>query len=109
MNTAEMISYNDRNVNSISISLPGVLTVFPTRFSFPASELNFCFGVTVSSQLHTEWQFIQERCDHFFTTVSGLICRTFKKICGKVSCSARRKKNVLKMRILKLSFSGRRL
>ena len=109
MNTVEMIRYNDRNVDSVSISLSGMLPVVSARFSFPAPELNFSSWFTVPSRLHTEWKFIQERCERFFTSVSGLICTTFKKICRKAGCFEPRKMNILQIRILKLSFSGRRL
>ena len=105
---SKMIVYNETAAENICFSRLGALSVIPVRFSFPAPELNFTSWFTVSAGIHSEWLFIQERIDHFFISVSGLVRTAFRKTCRAVFCSIR-KINVLRVRILKLSYAGRRL
>ena len=109
MNGRSMIIYNEPAAENICFSLPGALSVVPVRFSFPAPELNFSSWFTVSAGIHSEWLFIQERIEHFFISVSGLIRTAFRKTCRAAVFFSIRKINVLRDRSLKLSYAGRRL
>ena len=64
---------------------------------------------TGKNESDTEWLFIQERIEHFFISVSGLIRTAFRKTCRTAVFFSIRKINVLRARILKLSYAGRRL
>ena len=108
MNGSDMIVFNEPAAENVCFSLPSALSVIPVRFSFPAPELNFSSWFTVSSGIHSEWLFIQERIGHFFISVSGLIRTAFRKTCRAAFFSIR-KINVLRIRSLKLSYAGRRL
>ena len=105
----DMIIYNESTAGDICFSLPGALSVIPVRFSFPAPELNFTSWFSVSAGIQSEWLFIQERIEHFFISVSGLIRTAFRKTCRAAIFFSIRKINVLRARILKLSYAGRRL
>ena len=109
MNGKSMIIYNEPAAENICFSLPGALSVVPVRFSFPAPELNFTSWFSVTAGIHSEWLFIQERIEHFFISVSGLIRAAFRKTCRAAVFFSIRKINVLRARILKLSYAGRRL
>ena len=109
MNGKSMIIYNEPAAENICFSLPGALSVVPVRFSFPAPELNFTSWFSVTAGIHSEWLFIQERIEHFFISVSGLIRTAFRKTCRAAVFFSIRKINVLRARILKLSYAGRRL
>ncbi len=109
MNDNSMIIYNELVAGDVCFSLPGALSVIPVRFSFPAPELNFTSWFSVSAGIHSEWLFIQERIEHFFISVSGLIRTAFRKTCRTAVFFSIRKINVLRARILKLSYAGRRL
>lgn len=108
MTGTDMISYNKEAAENVCFSLPGALSVIPASFSFPAPELNFGFRFSVSAGIHPELQFIQERIEHFFISVAGLIRTVLKKKSRTAFCFIR-KMNVLRARILKLSYAGRRL
>lgn len=109
MNDNSMIIYNEPAAGDICFSLPGALSVIPVRFSFPAPELNFTSWFSVAAGIHSEWLFIQERIEHFFISVSGLIRTAFRKTCRTAVFFSIRKINVLRARLLKLSYAGRRL
>ena len=109
MNAVEMVSYIGREGDNICFSLPGVLTAVPVRYSLPAPDLNFDFWFSVSSEIHTELQFIQNRIEHFFISVSGLFRTAYRKKNRPAIIICRREISVLRIRILKLSYAGRRL
>ena len=109
MNGSDMIIFNKLAAGNVCFSLPGALSVIPVRFSFPAPELNFSSWFTVSAGIHSEWLFIQERVEHFFISVSGLIRTTFRKTCRPAVFFSIRIINALRVRSLKLSYAGRRL
>ena len=109
MNGSDMIIFNELAAENVCFSLPGALSVIPVRFSFPAPELNFSSWFTVPAGIHSEWLFIQERIEHFFISVSGLIRTAFRKTCRAAVFFGIRKINALRVRSLKLSYAGRRL
>ena len=109
MNGSDMIIFNELAAENVCFSLPGALSIIPVRFSFPAPELNFTSWFTVSAGIHSEWVFIQERIEHLFITVSGLIRTAFRKTCRPVIFFRIGKINALRARTLKLSYAGRRL
>jgi len=109
MNGTDMIIFNEQDAGNVCFSLPGALSVIPVRFSFPAPELNFTSWFTVSTGIHSEWLFIQERIEHFFISVSGLIRTAYRKTCRAAIFFSIRKINALRVRSLKLSYAGRRL
>ena len=109
MNDNSMIIYNKLVAGDVCFSLPGALSVIPVRFSFPAPELNFTSWFSVSAGIHSEWLFIQERIEHFFISVSGLIRTAFRKTCRAAVFFSIRIINALRVRSLKLSYAGRRL
>ena len=109
MNGSDVIVFNELAAENVCFSLPGALSIIPVRFSFPAPELNFSSWFTVSSGIHSEWLFIQERIGHFFISVSGLILTAFRKTRRAAVFFCNRKINVLRVRSLKLSYTGRRL
>ena len=109
MERTGMIQFNAQAGEAVCFSLSGVLAVFPVRFSFPAPELNFSSCFSVSARIQTEWKILQERANHFFISVAGLIHTASRKIGGSYSRFYHRTINVLRSRILKLSTGGRRL
>ena len=109
MNEISKISYNEWGAGDCCFSVPGALSVVPVRFSFPAPELNFSSWFSVTASIHTEWLFIQERFESFFISIAGLIRTAFRKSCRKAVQSCIRTVNVLRARVLKLSYGGRRL
>ena len=109
MNGNDLIIFNELAADDVFFSLTGALSVIPVRFSFPAPELNFSSWFTVPAGIHSEWLFIQERIEHFFISVSGLIRTAFRKTCRAAIFFSIRKINVLRVRSLKLSYAGRRL
>ena len=109
MNGSEMIIFNEQAAGNVCFSLSSTLSVIPVHFSFPAPDLNFSSWFTVPAGIHSDWLIIQERIEHFFISVSGLILTEFRKTyCAAVFFSIR-KINVLRARSLKLSYAGRRL
>ena len=81
MKSFEMMTFNELAAGDVCFSLPGALSVLPVRFSFPAPMFcdSICFSV--SARIQSDWQIIQERIEHFFISVSGLIRTAFRKTC----------------------------
>ena len=109
MDMTTMIRYNEPAAGNACFSLPGALSVVPVRFSFPAPELNFGFRFTVSAGIHADWLIIREGMEQIFVSVAGSVRTVSRKICRSVFGFRLRKLNILRARILKLSYAGRRL
>lgn len=105
----ERISFNGTAGNGFTISLHGFAASVSEIFSFSAPEL--CIGdfFSVPARLQSEWLIVRERMDHFWVSITGLICAAVPETVRSALNFAYRAFNVRRLRILRLAFSGRRL
>ena len=101
--------FNGTAGNGFTVSLHGFAVPVPEIFSFSAPELFIGEFFSVHARLQSEWLIVRERMDHFWVSITGLICAAVPgKVRSALNCVCR-VFNVRRLRILRLAFSGRRL
>ena len=109
MKPIEMITFNELAAGNLCFSLPGALTAFPVRFSFPAPVLGDCTCFSVSARIQSDWLIVQERLEHFFFSITGTVCKHFVKHFTQRVRLFRRRINAFRARTLRLACGGFRL
>jgi hypothetical protein len=109
MKSFGMMTFNELAAGDVCFSLPGALSVFPVRFSFPAPMFcdSICFSV--SARIQSDWQIIQERIEHFFISISGSVRKRFVKHFTAVFRFFRCRVNSFRARTMRLAAGGLRL
>ena len=109
MKPIAMITFDALAAGNVCFSLPGALSVFPVRFSFPAPVLwdGTCFSV--SAKIQSGWRIIRERFEHFFISISGSVCKCVVRHFMRVVRLCRRRINSFRVRTMRLAAGGLRL
>ena len=109
MNNQGMMVFRESAAENICFSLPGLLPVFPVRFSSPVPMLNNDNYFSVFAEIHSDFQFLKERVGHFFISISGSLLTSVKKHLKTAVRLFHCRINVYRSRIMKLAVGGRRL
>ena len=109
MNKQGMMVFCESAAGNACFSLPGVLPVFPVRFSSPVPMLNKGCCFSVFAGIRSDFQLLPVRVEHFVITIAGSLFTSVKKQMKAAVRFFHCRINVYRSRIMKLSVGGRRL
>ena len=109
MNKQGMMVFCESAAGNVCFSLPGLLPVFPVRFSSPVPMLDKGCCFSVFAGIHSDFQLLPERVGHFFVSIAGSLFTTVKKQMKAAVRFLHCRINVYRSRIMKLAVGGRRL